>query len=141
MEMDQGPLTARLRGGYSIVSDSETQLKPIVVPGHDVQKDEQCDLYGCRTMRCRRLPWGIALRSGFKQNAQIQRLRQRVTTGRFNDDMKAWIRTKYACDEGESNCLPFSISEACIRDRLCTDVGIAFTSRVAPYVYTTRIHQ
>jgi hypothetical protein len=32
MEFDQGPLTANLQGGYSIVSDPETTLKPIVVP-------------------------------------------------------------------------------------------------------------
>jgi hypothetical protein len=31
MEFDQGPLTANLQG-YSIVSDPETTLKPIVVP-------------------------------------------------------------------------------------------------------------
>jgi hypothetical protein len=30
--IDQGPLTANLQGGYSIVSDPETTLKPIVVP-------------------------------------------------------------------------------------------------------------
>jgi hypothetical protein len=144
MEMDQGPLTARLRGDYSIVSDPETQLKPIVVPYMMSRKMEleQCGPLRLSYDEMPSMPLGIALRSGFAMNAQIQkRLRQRVLTGRFNDDMKAWIRTKYACDEGESGIARPSLSVMWpVFVIAYVGMGIAFTSRVAPYVYTTRIH-
>jgi hypothetical protein len=59
MEFDQGPLTANLQGGYSIVSDPETTLKPIVVPYMMSRKwsSRNVDLSVCLTMRCQPCRW------------------------------------------------------------------------------------
>jgi hypothetical protein len=143
MEFDKGPLTANLQGGYSIVSDPETTLKPIVVP---YMMSRKMELAECGPLRLSydempAMPLGIALRSGFAMNAQIQkRLRKRVLSGKFQNEMKAWIRTKYECDEEDMDMVRPSWSVMWpIFTIAYAGIGIAICSRLGPYLYRTRI--
>jgi hypothetical protein len=100
LDLDRGALTVALGGGYSIVTDPDTRLRPILVPAMVGRKmaAQACDRLRVSADEMQTLPVGIAMRSGFAMNQQIQRsLRHRVTSGKLHAEMMGWIRTKYEC--------------------------------------------
>jgi hypothetical protein len=100
MELDAGPLTTNLNGGYSIVDDPESRALPVLLPFMMSQKMvfEQCVPLRVARDELPPHPLALALRTGFAMNPQIQRsLRRRVLSGKLHNEMRAWIRTKYEC--------------------------------------------
>lgn len=143
MELDTSPLTAGLHGGYSIVSDPESELMPMLMPYMMSEKvlAKQCGPLRLSYNELPPMPLGFAMREGFAMNARIQRrVRRRVLSGRMQNEMHNWIRAKYACDQNTREAATPTL-DVMWPVFLFAYIGItvAVTTKVMPWIAQTML--